>query len=116
MIRSLAAFLLSAAPALAQVAPGFYDAPVENDLVCTEISDGRLEIRENGEIRFYESLCSIANPIGVSALNGAVLYEAQCAGEGEEWTTAVMLMPGLEEDYMVMVFPGYATTYRRCPG
>jgi len=51
---------------------------------------GAIEI-QNYEIWGVESLCRLNNPIPVNGMS-AVLFDAECAGEGYEWTERVMLM------------------------
>lgn len=43
------------------------------------------------ELHGIESLCRLVKPTSVNNMD-AVLYDMECAGEGEEWTERVMLM------------------------
>ncbi|MBF9032326.1 hypothetical protein HKCCE3408_18150 [Rhodobacterales bacterium HKCCE3408] len=107
------AALLAAAPAAADVPPGRYDADPGTDIACTQYSNGAVDVTPDS-LGYYESSCSLSDPVDVRGMDGATLYDAQCTGEGQSWTTRVMLMPGLEEDSIVIVLPGYATTYGLC--
>ncbi len=59
---------------------------------CKNIgSDGGALAIEGNVIFGVESACTLNNPVNVNGMN-AVLYDAQCAGEGYEWSERVMLM------------------------
>jgi hypothetical protein len=53
--------------------------------------DGGAVAIRNGEIWGVESFCKIAKPVPVNGMD-AVLYEAECGGEGYEWKERIMLM------------------------
>ena len=54
-------------------------------------SDGGAMSIDNNILRGVESYCSLNNPVNVNGMN-AVLFDADCAGEGYEWTDRVMFM------------------------
>ena len=64
-------------------------------------------------IDFYESTCTLADPVAVRAMTGAVLYDATCTGEGETWSKRILLMPAMEGG-LIRVEDGLALIYRRC--
>lgn len=106
-------FALLPATAGAQVPPQGVFQPD----VCTNdpFNDGRLTVR-GMELRFWESGCALSNPVAVRGMEGAHLYDAECSGEGEIWSTRYLMMPG-REGRLVFVQPQYATVYEYCgPG
>ena len=83
------------------------------DTDCSaEVSEMRVTIAR-GEISFWESSCRLTNPVNVRDIDGAVLYDAVCSGEGEEWTLRMLLMPG-HDGGLIRVVSGFAITYDRC--
>lgn len=70
------------------------------------------DIRD-GEMRFYESTCRIADaaPTGV---DGAWVLETQCTGEGETWTRRMVLMLSGEHWQVLTLFEGDFLEYERC--
>jgi hypothetical protein len=106
LLRALAVCAACVGPAAAAGLDGSYA------MDCRNPSDTVMEIL--GQIaRFHESECLLTNPVAVRDMGGAVLFDAQCAGEGETWTDRMMLMPGFEGG-IVRVGPGFAVTYARC--
>jgi len=53
--------------------------------------DGGAVAIKNGKIWGVESLCTLKNPVQVNGISGT-LFDAECAGEGNEWAERVMLM------------------------
>jgi len=53
--------------------------------------DGGAIAIKNGEVWGVESMCTLNNLVPVNGMS-AVLFDADCAGEGSEWTERVMLM------------------------
>lgn len=108
-ILALTLALFSAgAPLFAQVADGRYRVGG-----CTgELTDSGIEIRGN-EIRFWESICRLSNPVAVRDMAGAVLYDAACSGEGTTWTRRYLLMPGFD-GRLVLVGERWAQEYEYC--
>lgn len=75
-------------------------------------SDGVMEM--NGwEILFYESACTVSNPVAVRGMEGAYLYDADCAGEGMTWTARYLIMPGWD-NRIVFVQERWAGVYAHC--
>lgn len=94
--------------ALAQVADGTYEVGQ-----CTEAgSEGRVTVAGD-TISFHESNCQLTYATNVREMAGAILYDAVCSGEGEAWTRRMMLMQG-PSGRLVIVQPGFATTYQSC--
>jgi len=99
---------LTAATASAQVQDGTY----QPDRCDAGASDTRVVIN-GSSIRYHETLCALTNPTSVRGMEGAVLYDAQCSGEGETWSERVFMMPTAEGGF-VQVRGGYGYTYQRC--
>lgn len=89
-----------------------FDGNYQSAICTTGVSDSRMSIR-GSEIAFWESSCALTNPVDVRDMNGAVLFDLQCSGEGMTWTDRVMLMPIAEGGVMV-VRAGSAIAYQRC--
>lgn len=75
-------------------------------------SDERVELRDNTLI-FYETVCALSNSEPISGLDGAVLFEGICSGEGEEWSERYLLMP-LRDGGLSVVSSHSAERYERC--
>ena len=108
---AVAALSLTATPGLAQPVNGVFDSD------CTAIqagafTDGRVELRP-GRIMFHESSCTLTNPVAVRDMNGAMLYDGVCSGEGETWTRRLMIMPSFANG-VVVASPGWARTLSLC--
>lgn len=107
-VGTIAAMCLVPGLAAAQVADGVYEIGQ-----CTEAgSEGRVTVAGTA-VSFHESRCELTNETKVRDMAGAILYDAVCSGEGETWTRRLMLMQG-PSDRLVIVQPGFATTYQRC--
>jgi hypothetical protein len=106
-----AAFALGAAGSVA--AQGLPQGAYELE-ACSgnPYSDARIEIAGN-RVLFYESACTQIDPEPVRGMEGAVLYDGDCAGEGMEWQTRYMVMPGWEER-LVLVQERWAGVYAYC--
>jgi len=100
--------VLMAGTAGAQVQDGTYQL----DQCNAGASDARVTI-SGPIIRYHETMCRLANPTRVRGMAGAVLYDAQCSGEGETWSERVFMMPTAEGGF-VQVRGGYGYTYQRC--
>jgi len=113
MIRMIAtACLLSvaASAAMAQNLPqGRYEL---NSCSGNPYSDGGMELN-GSQILFYESACTVSNPVAVQGMAGAYLYDAQCSGEGETWSARYMIMPGWDNE-VVFVQEHWAGVYAYC--
>lgn len=75
-------------------------------------SDGVMELN-GSQILFYESACTVSNPVAVQGMARAYLYDAQCSGEGETWTARYLIMPGWENE-VVFVQEHWAGVYAYC--
>lgn len=105
MIRWLAPLLLAAAPALA------FDGTYGN---CAGTGED-VPVRIEGEtIAFYESSCQMTNPVLVRDMDGAVLFDFVCTGEGEEWTERAFVQWS-HDGGLILVWRGFARTLPRCP-
>lgn len=94
--------------------PGMAAAQVDGtwSLDCGAGPEGTITI-SGDRIDFYESACTLAGPVSVRDMAGAVLYDATCTGEGETWSKRILLMPALDGG-LVRVEEGLALIYRRC--
>lgn len=102
--------LLGAATAGAQALPqGRYAL---NGCSGTPYGDGGMELN-GSQILFYESACTVSNPVAVQGMEGAWLYDAQCSGEGENWSARYMIMPGWD-NRLVFVQERWAGVYDYC--
>lgn len=105
--------LLALSAGAAQAGPaglkdGIYDA-----FDCTRpVSDLRITLSGNS-LSFYESSCKLSNPQTLRDLPGAILLDAACAGEGEEWSARFILMQTLSGG-LAMMQEGWGDHYERC--
>lgn len=105
MIRALAPLLLAATPALA------FDGTYGN---CAGTGDS-VPLRIEGDIiQFYESSCQMTNPVLVRDMEGAVLFDFVCSGEGEEWTERAFVQ-WAHDGGLILVWRGFAQMLPRCP-
>ena len=91
-MRTLAVLLaLTATPVWAQDFDGLY-RPAGSDWDCRSVGSdgGALSVRD-GVLYGVESACSLTNPTRVNGMN-AMLFDAECSGEGETYSYRVMLM------------------------
>lgn len=107
MKRPLAALLvLLAAPALA------FDGRYGD---CAVTFGEGVPIRIEGDvIAFYESECRMTNPTLVRDMDGAVLFDLVCQGEGETWTERAFLQRTADAG-LILVWRGTARTLPYCP-
>ena len=99
--------MVSAIPAAAIALDGTYG------LDCSaEISDMRVTV-EGDRIKFWETRCRLTNPVNIRDMEGAVLYDAVCTGEGVDWTERMLLMPSMDGG-LIRLGRGVAVTYDRC--
>jgi len=90
------------------VRDGTYDA-----YDCTvPVSDQRVTIAGD-RIRFYESACTLSNPVAVRDMENAHLFDAQCAGEGMEWQARYLLMQA-NDGGLIVVGSRWAERHQRC--
>ncbi len=99
--------LATALPAMAVALDGTYDTDC-----ALEISDMRVTITGDS-INFWETACSLTDPVNIRDMDGATLYDAVCEGEGEEWTQRVLLMPR-HDGGLILVQSGVSASYDRC--
>ncbi|SHI98383.1 hypothetical protein [Wenxinia saemankumensis] len=100
---------LGAGPLAAQVADGTYDVGA-----CGEtLSDARVVVAGT-QLTFAEASCRLTNPTNVRDMGEAILWDAECSGEGETYTRRYLLMQG-PSGRLVIVQAGFATTYVSCP-
>lgn len=80
---------------------------------CKNIGeDGGAVAVKNGEIWGVESLCQLSKPLPINGMD-AVLYDADCGGEGEQWTERVMLMKADFGIYLIK--DSFVSEWESCP-
>ena len=99
--------LATALPAMAVALDGTYDTDC-----ALEISDMRVTITGDS-INFWETACSLTDPVNIRDMDGAALYDAVCEGEGEQWTHRMLLMPR-SDGGLIRIESGIAVSYDRC--
>ena len=111
-MRLAFALCLLASPSIAQTLPqGFFDG-----LDCSnDFSEMALTIT-GPEIRFYESLCIVSGASIVPGTTGTFRYDVTCSGEGQSWTTGLIIAPTWEDGVVVIHSDGDAIPYQRCLG
>lgn len=87
---------------------GVYDA-----FDCApKVSDQRLTL-EGNRVSFYESSCDLTNPQTLKNLEGAIVLDAACRGEGMDWTTKVILMQ-MPDGGILFMGEHWGNRYKRC--
>ncbi|OUS33498.1 hypothetical protein A9Q94_19105 [Rhodobacterales bacterium 56_14_T64] len=71
---------------------------------------GAVAVRD-GYLYGVESECELVNPTNVRGMN-AVLYDAICTGEGEEYSYRVMMMR--QDTGIYLVQDGFVSDWRNC--
>ncbi|MDP1669995.1 hypothetical protein [Phaeovulum sp.] len=104
-----AALLLALAPG-AVIGQSFDGTYAIGD--CAAPGDGAMTLA-GATISFYESACRLSNPTALPGFEEAVMYDANCAGEGEIWKEKILIMPALSGG-LVVVTPGWASIYEQC--
>lgn len=104
MIRWLVPLILAATPALAF--DGTYGT-------CGATGDDRPLTIVGDVITFYESQCQMTNPTLVRDMDGAVLFDFVCQGEGETWTDRAFLQRTADGG-LILVWRGFAQTLSFC--
>ncbi len=106
----ISAILLVAASASAsaQVANGRFQIGA-----CTTHPEEAIVRLENNVLTFYESVCTLANPVPVDGTDG-FSYTGNCAGEGQEWTANMFLIPLQDGAVMRLINDGNVIDYNRC--
>lgn len=109
-VTLISALLATATSLSAQSTTGVFDLSQE---ACSyEFSDGRIEVTPTA-IHGWESSCDLTNPTSLRGLPNAILYDAVCYGEGEEWSYRVMLATNYDGD-LVNYTQGGLSTHVRC--
>lgn len=79
---------------------------------CTSVgSDGGALAVQDGVYYGVESACQLTNPVAVNGMS-AVLYDAECSGEGESYAKRLMLMRVPEG--LAVIQDGYVNLLRVC--
>lgn len=74
--------------------------------------DGGAISIKNNVFRGIENRCRLNNPTNVNGMS-AILFDAECAGEGSEWTQRIMLM---QSDFGVYyITDQFVATWQKCP-
>lgn len=68
---------------------------------------------QHNVLTFYESVCTLSNPTQIQGTQG-YSYIANCAGEGQEWQSNMMLIPLEGGQIMRMLRDGQSFDYTRC--
>jgi hypothetical protein len=112
MMRVLAVLCgLAAMPAAAQSFDGLY-RPLGSDWDCQSVgSDGGAMAVQDGVFYGVENACKLTNPTRVNGMN-AMLYDAECNGEGmtDFYRMMLMQLPG----GIAVITDGSANEYERC--
>ena len=112
---AFATLVLLAAPALAGPYDGLYrpDYPGYEHWDCTSVgSDGGALAIQDDILHGVESQCRLTNPVQVTGMD-AVLYDAECAGEGEEYSYRLMILR-LPEG-VALIQDGFVNPLKACP-
>ncbi len=110
MTRLLTLLLLC--PTLAHAAEGLRDGIYDGFDCTAPMSDQRITLRGD-EIDFYESSCRLSNPIQVRDMEGALLFDAACVGEGETWMARYLLMH-THDGGLIVVGSRWAERHAHC--
>ncbi len=104
--------LLAANTAMASGLDGKYRFNGQWDCKSIGMDGGAIAITGN-IFTGVESSCKMKNPVKVRDMK-ATLYDLECSGEGEKWTTRAMFMR--HDEGLVIIRPGTAgTLWQRCP-
>ncbi len=90
-----------------------YDGSYQLDQCSPYRAETRIEVT-GFQIQYYESTCTMTNPVPVRDMDGAFLFDAICNGEGQTWTERVFMM-AFQGDGLLQVRRGHPFTYQRCP-
>ncbi len=104
--------LLAPGAAMASGLDGKYRMNEQWDCKSIGMDGGAIAI--NGNIfTGVESSCKMKNPVKLRDMN-ATLYDLECGGEGENWTTRAMFMR--HDEGLIIIWPGTTgTIWQRCP-
>ncbi|MFN3991313.1 MAG: hypothetical protein ACK4IU_00210 [Tabrizicola flagellatus] len=109
-----AVFLLAVSAGAVAAGPfdGVYRPDGADSWDCRTVgSDGGALMIRDGQFHGVESLCRLTNPVEVRGMS-AVLYDAECDGEGESYSYRMMLMRVPEG--LAMVQDGHVSLLERC--
>jgi len=67
---------------------------------------------QDGLFQGLESSCDMNNPVGVLGM-GALLFDMECVGEGENWDYRALFMQD-GPDHLVFLTDGSSVTLQRC--
>jgi hypothetical protein len=115
LVSVLIAMTGLAAPGFAGPFDGVYrpDQPWAENWDCVSVgSDGGALAIEGGIFKGVESQCQLTNPVPVTGMD-AILYDAECASEGETYSYRMMLMR-LPEGVAV-IEDGFVSQLKSCP-
>jgi hypothetical protein len=113
-MRFLPVLILAASPAVAGPFDGLYrpDAPWAETWDCESVgSDGGALAVQGDVFLGVESMCQLTNPVSVTGMSG-ILYDAECAGEGETWSKRMMLMRVPEG--LAVIEDGFVNLLKAC--
>ena len=106
------ALFLAILPTCVMAAEGLRDGTYDAYDCDAPVSDQRVILREN-DLAFYESACLLSNPEPVRGLDGAVLFDASCSGEGDAWSERYLLMHA-HDGGLIVVGDAWAERHTRC--
>lgn len=112
LVLSMAACL--GTPAVAEPFDGLYrpDTPEAESWDCKTVGvDGGALAIEGDVLKGVESQCKLTNPVAVTGMD-AILYDAECAGEGETYSYRVMIMRLAEG--LALIEDGYVNQLKAC--
>lgn len=106
--------VVSTAPALGQTGPFQGGWTQGNPSACVYGRDDvNYAMRIIGNtLQGLETQCQLANPTAIRDMS-AMLFDARCFGEGEEWSNRLLMMIDTE-GRLVTIANGYVATYQRC--
>ncbi len=99
---------LTAQAATAQVANGRFQIGA-----CTTHPLDAIVRLQNNVLTFWESVCTLSAPAPIQGTQG-YSYIGNCAGEGQEWQSNMMLIPLQNGTVMRMIRDGQVVDYSRC--
>lgn len=108
LTASLAVLAIGAQAAMAQVANGRFQIEA-----CTTHPLDTVVRLENNVLTFHESVCTLSDPVPIQGTDG-YSYVGTCAGEGQEWTANMMLIPLEDGAVMRLIRDGIILDYMRC--
>ena len=111
-MRLVLALALVPFAALADGFDGIYRPEGLGGWDCRSIgSDGGALAVRDGVFYGVESACQLTNPVAVNGMS-AVLFDAECSGEGESYAKRMMLMR--VPDGLVVIEDGFVSLLRSC--